>query len=744
LKKSNNNNNKKSNNNNNKITNNLVLTLKLRVAECKIKDVGKKKALLDSISMNKLGVIDGDVVEIVGKKVTAVNVYSLEDKNRRVHYIHIDGQTRKNAGVSLNDYVLIRKSNPKPAEKIVVLCNTTQNLSDEFISYLNSRFEGYPVIKGDQFVLNFLGTSLEFIIYNSIPKEVVKIDKNTKIVIKPGFSKFRKESNQVTYEQIGGLKSQITRLREIVELPLRHPEVFSKIGIEPHKGILLFGPPGCGKTLIAKALATESNANFFIINGPEIVNKYYGETESKLREIFQKAKELSPSIVFIDEIDAIAPKREDTFGDVEKRVVAQLLALMDGMSERGNVVVLGATNRPDSLDPALRRPGRFDREIEIGIHNIDARFEILKIHTLGMPLDSDVNLKDIAKMLNGYTGADIKSLSREAAMKSIRRYLSEVDLANRKEVPSEILNSIRIQNSDFTHAMKEIIPTALREFYVEPSNIKWDDIGGLDKEKGLLVDNFLSPLKFPDRFSKMGVKPARGALLFGPPGCGKTLIAKALATEGSINNIFVKGPEVLSKWVGESEKAIREIFRKARTSSPCIIVFDELDSLGRFRTVEDIGGNERILSQILSEMDDVSNFGVIVIGITSRPDLLDSSLLRPGRFDLRISVGPPDEKARYEILLRVTSTMPISTDIDFIKLAALTKGYSGADLVSLCRFAAINAIQNNFDVIYNSNFENALNIVNPSITVEVHKWYLSLEKKLTSAVPKFSDKIFYG
>jgi len=734
----------KKSNNNNKITNNLVLTLKLRVAECKIKDVGKKKALLDSISMNKLGVIDGDVVEIVGKKVTAVNVYSLEDKNRRVHYIHIDGQTRKNAGVSLNDYVLIRKSNPKPAEKIVVLCNTTQNLSDEFISYLNSRFEGYPVIKGDQFVLNFLGTSLEFIIYNSIPKEVVKINKNTKIVIKPGFSKFRKESNQVTYEQIGGLKNQITRLREIVELPLRHPEVFSKIGIEPHKGILLFGPPGCGKTLIAKALATESNANFFIINGPEIVNKYYGETESKLREIFQKAKELSPSIVFIDEIDAIAPKREDTFGDVEKRVVAQLLALMDGMSERGNVVVLGATNRPDSLDPALRRPGRFDREIEIGIHNIDARFEILKIHTLGMPLGSDVNLKDIAKMLNGYTGADIKSLSREAAMKSIRRYLSEVDLANRKEVPSEILNSIRIQNSDFTDAMKEIIPTALREFYVEPSNIKWDDIGGLDKEKGILVDNFLSPLKFPDRFSKMGVKPARGALLFGPPGCGKTLIAKALATEGSINNIFVKGPEVLSKWVGESEKAIREIFRKARTSSPCIIVFDELDSLGRSRTAEDIGGNERILSQILSEMDDVSNFGVIVIGITSRPDLLDSSLLRPGRFDLRISVGPPDEKARYEILLRVTSTMPISTDIDFIKLAALTKGYSGADLVSLCRFAAINAIQNNFDVIYNSNFENALNIVNPSITVEVHKWYLSLEKKLTSAVPKFSDKIFYG
>ena len=665
-------------------------------------------------------------------------------KPRKNHYIHIDGQTRKNAGVSLNDYVFIKKTNPKFAEKIVLLCNTTQNLSDEFIPYLNTRFEGYPVTRGDQFILNFLGTTLEFIIQKSLPKEVVKINKNTKIIIKPGLDKFPKETHQVTYEQIGGLKNQITRLREIVELPLRHPEVFSKIGIEPHKGILLFGPPGCGKTLIAKALAAESNANFYIINGPEIVNKYYGETESKLREIFQKAKDSSPSIIFIDEIDAIAPKREDTFGDVEKRVVAQLLALMDGMADRGNVVVLGATNRPDSIDPALRRPGRFDREMEIGIHNLDGRFEILKIHTLGMPLDSDVNLKDISKMLSGYTGADIKALSREAAMKSIRRYLSEVDLADNKEVPSEILNSIRIKNSDFIHAMKEIVPTALREFYVEPSNIKWDDVGGLTKEKGLLVDNFLAPIASPEKFLKMGIKPAKGALLFGPPGCGKTLIAKALAAEGSINIIFVRGPEVLSKWVGESEKAIREIFRKARSSSPCVVVFDELDSLGRSRTTEDLGGNERVLSQILSEMDDAGNFGVIVIGITSRPDLLDTSLLRPGRFDLIIFVSPPDEKSRNDILLRLTSTMPLSSDIDFNKLSSMTKGYSGADLVSLCRFAAINAIQNNSNMVYNSNFENALTVVNPSITTEVHNWYLSLEKKLTSAVPKFNDKIFYG
>ncbi len=730
--------------NNTKTNTNLVSTLKIRVAGCKIKDVGKKKALLDSTVMSKIGVTNGDTVEIVGKKVTAVLVYAMEDKSRKSNYIHIDGQTRKNAGVSLNDFVLLKKTNPKFAEKIVLLCNTTQKLSDEFVSYLNARFEGYPVTKGYQFTLNILGTELEFIIYMSFSKEIVKINKNTKIIIKPALRKFRKEHHRVTYEQIGGLKNQITRLREIVELPLRHPEVFSKIGIDPHKGILLFGPPGCGKTLIAKALAAESNASFYIINGPEIVNKYYGETESKLREIFQKAKESSPSIIFIDEIDAIAPKREDTFGDVEKRVVAQLLALMDGMSDRGNVVVLGATNRPDSLDPALRRPGRFDREIEIGIHNMEGRFEILKIHTLGMPLDDDVNLKDISKLLNGYTGADIKALSREAAMKSIRRYLSEIDLANNREVPSEVLNSIRIKNNDFINSMKDIIPTALREFYVEPSNIKWDDIGGLAKEKSLLINNFLSPLVTPEKFLKMGIKPAKGALLFGPPGCGKTLIAKALANEGSINIIFVRGPEILSKWVGESEKAIREIYRKARSSSPCVVVFDELDSIGRSRTVDDATGNERVLSQTLSEMDDAGNFGVIVIGITSRPDLLDTSLLRPGRFDLLIPVGSPDEKSRHEILSKATSTMPLSSDIDFDKISSVTKGYSCADLISLCRNAAINAIHKESNIVCDSDFDYALTVVNPSITPEVHNWYLSIEKKLTSVIPKFKDKVFYG
>ena len=723
---------------------NKTATIKMKVAECRIKDVGKKKAILDRISMEKLGVSDGDAIEIAGKKITTVSVFGIDDKNKKNGWIHIDGQTRQNAGISLNDYVLVKKTDPRPAERIVLSCNTSKNFSDEFNLYLNNRFEGYPVTKGEQFTLNFLGTSLEFKVHSTVPKEVVKITKFTKIVIKMGVQKLYHDSYHVTYEQIGGLKNQISRLREIVELPLRHPEVFSKIGIEPHKGILLFGPPGCGKTLIAKALAAESKANFYIINGPEIVNKYYGETESKLREIFQKAKESAPSIIFIDEIDAIAPKREDTFGDVEKRVVAQLLALMDGMSDRGNVVVLGATNRPDSLDPALRRPGRFDREIEIGIHNVDGRFEILKIHTHEMPLDSDIELRGLAKLLNGYTGADIKALSREAAMKSIRRTLTDFDLENQNQVPSEILNGIRINQQDFLNAMKEIIPTALREFYVEPTNITWDEVGGLVKEKSMLRENLLYPIMSPEKFLKMGIKPAKGALIFGPSGCGKTLLAKSFANEGSMNIIFVRGPEVLSKWVGESEKAIREIFRKARSSSPCIVVFDELDSLGRPRTSDDISGNERVLSQILSEMDDSGNFGVIVIGITSRPDLLDTSLLRPGRFDLIIFVNPPDEISRNDILLKITSSMPISSDVDLNKISSLTKGFSGADLVALCRFAAISAIHKNSEMIFNVDFEEALNSVKPSITNDIHNWYSSIEKKLTTAIPKFQDKIFYG
>lgn len=719
--------------------------LKLKVSECKLKDAGKKKALLDNTIMEKLDIHDGDVIEICGKKISTVSVFGIDDKAKRNNSIFIDGQTRKNLEVGLNDFVLVKKAYPVSATKITLICDYSKVFSEEFLLYLKNRFEGYPVIKGELFNLNFLGNMLEFSIGNTLPKGIVKFDKHTKISIKYDYKKVSSLPRQVSYQDIGGLKDQISRLREIVELPLKHPEVFSKIGIEPHRGILLFGPPGCGKTLIAKALASESNANFYIINGPEIINKYYGETESKLREIFSKAKENAPSIIFIDEIDAIAPKREDAFGDVEKRVVAQLLALMDGMADRGNVVVLGATNRPDSLDQAIRRPGRFDREIEIGIHNTKGRLEILKIHTHGMPLDSNVDLAVLANLLNGYTGADIKALSREAALKSVRRCLSEIELENNTKLPVEILNNIKITQMDFINAMHDIIPTALREFYVEPSNIKWDDVGGLKKEKKLLQDNILAPLLSPEKFSKMGITSAKGALLFGPSGCGKTLLARSLATEGSMNIIFVRGPELLSKWVGESEKAIREIFRKARSSSPCIVVFDELDSLARARSYDDLAGNERILSQILSEMDDYNNASVIVMGITTRPDLLDTSLLRPGRFDLLISINPPDEDSRYDIILKITSKMPIdSENINLSEIATRTMGYTGADLVSLCRFAAINAIQNNSDKICQQDFEMAMKHVKPSITYEVSNWYLTVEKKLTTAIPRVSDKIFYG
>ena len=499
-----------------------------------------------------------------------------------------------------------------------------------------------------------------------------------------------------------------------------------------------------GKTLIAKALASESEANFYIINGPEIVNKYYGETEARLRDIFKEARDSAPSIIFIDEIDAIAPKREEAFGDVEKRVVAQLLALMDGMSERGNVIVLGATNRPESIDPALRRPGRFDREIEVGVPNAEGRLEILQIHTRGMPLAAnDIDLRSLAAELHGYTGADIKALCREAAMKALRRYLPEIDLEGDK-ISRETLEMMEIRNKDFREGMKEIIPTAMREFYVEVAKVKWNDVGGLYDAKRTLYDNLITAIKEPDRFTKMGIKPPRGALLFGPPGCGKTLIAKSLATESSANIIVVRGPEILSKWVGESEKAIREIFRKAKASSPCVVVFDELDSLARPRGEDDLSGNERVLSQLLTEMDDSGSAGVIVTGITNRPDLIDTSLLRPGRLDLILYISPPDEKGRYEILKILTNSMPLTQDVQLEEVAYSTKGFSGADLVGLARESAVNAMRNKSTVISRDDFKKALHHVKPSITKDIEDWYENMRKSVTYSIPRPADKSFYS
>lgn len=720
-----------------------IKKIQLRVAEAKHRDVGKRRARIDPEPMRQLGIEPGQVIELIGKRNTAVIGWQADDEQGR-DIIRIDGQTRKNAGIGINDLLSIKPIKAKPAKMVVLLplANNSVVIDKDFCEFVKNRLRGYPVTAGDEISVIILGNSMDFKVEKVVPKTIAKIDSSTKLSILAESIVDKKP--RITYEEIGGLKDQIKRLREIVELPLRHPEVFTRLGIEPHNGILMYGSPGCGKTLIAKALASESEANFYIINGPEIVNKYYGETEARLRDIFKEARDSAPSIIFIDEIDAIAPKREEAFGDVEKRVVAQLLALMDGMSERGNVIVLGATNRPESIDPALRRPGRFDREIEVGVPNAEGRLEILQIHTRGMPLAAnDVDLRSLAAELHGYTGADIKALCREAAMKALRRYLPEIDLEGDK-ISRETLEMMEIRNKDFREGMKEIIPTAMREFYVEVAKVKWNDVGGLYDAKRTLYDNLITAIKEPDRFAKMGIKPPRGALLFGPPGCGKTLIAKSLATESSANIIVVRGPEILSKWVGESEKAIREIFRKAKASSPCVVVFDELDSLARPRGEDDLSGNERVLSQLLTEMDDSGSAGVIVTGITNRPDLLDTSLLRPGRLDLILYISPPDEKGRYEILKILTNSMPLTQDVQLEEVAYSTKGFSGADLVGLARESAVNAMRNKSTVISRDDFKKALHHVKPSITKDIEDWYENMRKSVTYSIPRPADKSFYS
>ncbi len=715
--------------------------LQMRVGEAKQRDVGKRRARIEPEAMEFLKVEAGDMIEIVGKRSSCAIVWPADDDNKAPDVIRIDGQTRKNAGVGINDLVNVRKIVAKPAKSVTLMpVNGNVTVDKEFTDFVKNRLRGLPLSEGDEISVMILGNSMDFKIHKISPKAVVKIERNTTVTILTETSIDKKI--RVTFEEIGGLKTQTKRMREIVELPLKHPEIFTRLNIEPHSGILLYGPPGCGKTLIAKVLASESEANFYSINGPEIMNKYYGETEARLRDIFKEAKENSPSVIFIDEIDAIAPKREEAYGDVEKRVVAQLLALMDGLNDRGNVIVLGATNRPESVDPALRRPGRFDREIEISVPNADGRLEILQIHTRGMPLQ-DVDLKTLAAELHGYTGADIKSLCREAAMKAVRTYLPEIENETEKIAP-DILLKLKITLQDFYDAMHEIVPTAMREFYVESPKVWWKEVGGLDDAKRTLEDNLITAIKEPAKFQKMGIKPPKGALLYGPSGCGKTLLARALATESGANMILVRGPEILSKWVGESEKAIREIFRKAKTSSPCIIIFDELDSLARSKSTEDGGIGERLLSQLLTEMEDGGASRVIVLGISNRPDLIDPSLIRPGRLDLVIFVPPPDEKGRFEIIKLLTKLMPLSGDINLKEIAVATKGYSGADLVAVCRESAVNAMRNNSQKISSADFSAALKNVKPSITKGVEDWYTTVKDNITYALPKPMDKAFYG
>ena len=714
----------------------------MRIGESKQRDVGKKRARIGPEAMDYLRVAPGDVIEIKGKRTSSAVVWPADEDEKNPDCVNIDGQTRKNIGLTLDDIVEVQKVEVKIAKTVVLMpINDVVTIDKEFTDFVKNRLKGLPLTSGDEISVMILGNSMDFKISKISPKRVVKIDRisNLKILSEAATDK----KTRITYEEIGGLGAETGAMREIVELPLRHPELFSRLGVEPHSGVLLYGPPGCGKTLLAKVIASESDANMYSINGPEIMNKYYGETEAKLREIFKEAKDNSPSIIFIDEIDAIAPKREEAYGDVEKRVVAQLLALMDGLTERGNVIVLGASNRPDSVDPALRRPGRFDREMEISVPNADGRLEILHIHTRGMPLSDDIDLKNLAAELHGYTGADIKSLCRESAIKAIRRYLPEIDLENER-IPSKMLQSMEIKLRDFYDAMHEVVPTAMREFYVERAKIWWKDVGGLDYAKKTLEDNMITSVNDPTKFTKMGIKPPKGVLLYGPPGCGKTILARALAAECGANMILVRGPEILSKWVGESEKAIREIFRKAKASAPCVIIFDELDSLAKSRTGEEGNRGETILSQMLTEMEEGGTSRIVIIGITNRPDLIDNSMLRTGRLDIVLFIQPPDEKGRLEIIRILTEKMPLASDVDLDEIAVSTQNYTGADLASLCREAVVNAMQNNSKKINSNDFALALKKIKPSITKQIDQWYTSIKDEVSNIIPKSENETFYG
>lgn len=667
----------------------------LKVAETNPKFVGKGLALVDPKVMEELGLSTGDVLEVSAKgKKSYVLLWSSQPDDYDKKLIRIDGYTRNNIGVGIDDTVSVKRVSVKKVEQVIL--SPTEELNIVGLEeHLPELLEGRVVGKGDIIPLNIMGRRIGFAVTGTSPSDAASlIDNNTEFVIGSVPKSAGKGVPRVAYEDIGGLKNEVQKVREMIELPLRHPEIFERIGIEAPKGVLLHGPPGTGKTLLAKAVANETNANFFSIGGPEIMSKFYGESEERLREVFKEAEENAPSIIFIDEIDSIAPKREEVSGDVEKRVVSQLLTLMDGIQSRGKLVVIGATNRPNAIDPALRRPGRFDREIEIGIPDEQGRLDILMIHTRGMPLTEDVDLASIARVTHGFVGADLEALSKEAAMRSLRRILPEINL-EQPNIPAEILNKIKVTKQDFDEALRDIQPSAMREVLVQKPNVKWEDVGGLQKVKEELAEAIEWPLKHGNLFTEADVRPPKGILLYGPPGTGKTLIAKAVATTSEANFISIKGPELISKWVGESEKGVREVFRKARQAAPCVVFFDEIDAIAPRRGSEgDAHVTERVISQMLTEMDGLEDLkGVVVIGATNRPDIIDEALLRPGRFDRILEVPLPDKEARKQIFQVHTKRKPIDSDVNLDKLVEMTDGMTGADIAAVVNTAAMSSIK---------------------------------------------------
>jgi transitional endoplasmic reticulum ATPase len=739
--------------------NDVPITRTLKVAEASSRDVGRRIGRVDPKVASEMGLSTGDAIEISAgknKKTTILHWPAYQEDYGR-GLIRIDGYTRNRLEVGINDTVDIRRVETKEAQQITLApTEPLRILGAE--EYLASFLEGQLVTKGDVVPLNVMGQRIDLVVISTAPGGPVIISQNTEVIVSEETAEAVAAAREgdipsITYEDIGGLRDEVTKVREMIELPLRHPELFRRLGVEAPKGVILHGPPGTGKTLLAKAVANETNANFYTIGGPEIMSKFYGESEERLRNVFQEAQKNAPSIIFIDELDSIAPKREEVSGEVERRIVAQLLSLMDGLKARGKVVVIGATNRINAIDPALRRPGRFDREIELGVPDRDGRLDILQIHTRGMPLEKDVNLERLADITHGFVGADLHALAKEAAIRALRRILPEIDLSA-ESIPAETLNKIIVKMQDFIDVVNEMEPSAMREVFVEVPDVKWEDIGGLEAIKQELREAVEWPLKYQGMFAYADATPPKGILLYGPPGTGKTLMAKATANESEANFISIKGPELLSKWVGESEKGVREIFRKARQAAPCIIFFDEIDAIAPARG-GDFGNShvtERVISQMLTELDGLEVLtNVVVIAATNRPDIIDSALLRPGRFDRLLYVPPPDYESRKQIIRIHTKKKPLADDTNIDNLATKMDGYTGADIAAVASAAVMLALREHISKygkpqeaeehakelkIHMRHFEEAMKKIRPLSTQELDMYKMIAERfERPSAAP---------